>query len=379
MTVTIRIITILLATSLLYWASYLYADNSQAQQFLHTGCISSPLDHSDTEDVLQNILAEGDTVLTKRKDFLRQHFDEKPNDTLYEIKQKPIDRILKVDNNGIRYYAIYNHLLGTGSYSQVLLAQDINTKELLAVKVQPYTNPEDIQHEIKHLAIINEYKGDTLIKTQNGEMHYLFCTFNKGISADKLHLDNSNLNEQDILNIISSSFIALNSLHKQYMVHNDIHEGNLIYNPSQNKSHWVDMAFSLKLMPGTESRKVKLDKNQKPPCYKAPESNFERGYATDIYQLGFMSLRLLLVLTENDQDLRKKYVDSKADSFEAIHKKYKSLSLASSPKSKAYSLLFKMMSPTKAERPTLDAAINEMQLVRDNEIVCPANQINFKE
>jgi len=366
MKVTIRIVTTFFALSLLCWLSYINADSRQIQQFLQARFFSSAFNHSDTENAFPKILTAGDNVLNKRKDFIKQHFYENPNDVLYDIKQKPIKCILKIVNAGIHYYAIYDHLLGTGSYSQVFLAQDINSKELLAVKVQANTNPEDIQHEIKHLSLINEYRGDTIIKAQKEEMHYLFYPFSKGVSTDKLYLNNSNYNEADILNMIASGFVALNSLHKQHIVHNDIHEGNLIYNTSDNKSHWVDMAFSLKLMAGIESRKINLDKNKNPPNYKAPESNYERGYATDIYQLGFMSLRMFLILTEKDTKLRAKYLDSKEYCFEAIHKKYKPLSFDSSPMSKIYHLLFKMMSPINAERPTLDAAINEIQLAKDN-------------
>lgn len=364
---TNRTCTIFLVLILITSVGYCYIKTHPVQQFFHSGYsyLTRIPNHGSVAPDLEGILNNGHSVLKQTDESIKEHFKTNQKEAIYEINRTPIKAILKIENSGTHYYAIYDYLLGKGSYSQVLLAQDIYTKELLAVKVQPYSIPEDIEHEIKHLSIINEYRGDAIIVSKQEKTHYLFCKLAKGVALDKLYADSLNYSEKDILNIIIASFEALEALHKQNVVHNDIHEGNLVYNSRDKKAQWVDMAFSLKLKSGEEFFSVSRNKEKKPPCYKAPESNSERGYSTDVYQLGFMSLRQILILSEQDRNLRKKYIDSREESFDAIHKKYQAISSDTTPTSKIYNVLFRMIASTKSDRPTLQAAINELKLYAD--------------
>lgn len=365
---TNRICATFLVLILMASVGYCYIKTHHVQQFFYRGYsyLTSIPNHGSVAPDLEEILKNGHSVLKQTDASIKEHFKTKPKEILYEINRTPIQAILKIENSGTHYYAIYNHLLGKGSYSQVLLAQDIYTKELLAVKIQPYSVPEDIEHEIKHLSFINEYRGGAVITSTPEKTHYLFCKLAKGVALDKLYTDSLNYSETDILNIIIASFNALQNLHKQNIVHNDIHEGNLVYDPRDKKAQWVDMAFSLKLKSGEEFFSVSMNKEQKPPCYKAPESNSERGYSTDVYQLGFMSLRQILVLSEQDKNLRKKYIDSREESFDAIHKKYQAISNDTTPTSKIYNVLFRMIASIKSDRPSLQTALNELKQHADD-------------
>ncbi|HEV2523609.1 MAG TPA: protein kinase, partial [Gammaproteobacteria bacterium] len=274
----------------------------------------------------------------------------------------PINKMLKIDHSaGIQDYAIYNHELGKGSYSRVLLAKNIKTLEWLAVKIQPYSDPEDIQHEIKQLSLLGDYRDDTIVTDQKQKTHYLFMRLTQGTAVEKLYEDNLQHSTEELFNIIISSFYALQALHQKNIVHNDIHEGNLIYNPSNKKSQWVDMAFSLKLKQKDTIYPLKRINKNPAFCYNAPESTRQRGYATDMYQLGFMSLRLLLIFSEENSELREKYIDSREYSFNTLKEKQKMLlsTTSSEPTKNILSLLYRMIDSNAEKRPTLEEATRE--------------------
>ncbi len=307
------------------------------------------------------ILSNRTAPLEQIRSSTKEYFNLHPIDKIYPIHQHSIEKIVKIDGIDPRYYAIYNQQLGKGSYSQVYLGQDIDTLELLAVKIQPYLEPGDIEHEVKQLAILNDFRGDISTHEQPQKMHYLFSKYFAGITVEQLYSADLKLKEQEILDIIRSSFYALKDIHDRNVVHNDVHEGNLIFNPTDQKSHWVDMAFSLHLNPGVSAFKIKTHPLESPPNHKAPESNTERSYATDVYQLGFMSLRLMLILSERDMALKNKYRDSRELCYETLQKNTPSIT-SGTPEARVYRLLFKMMAPDAHQRPTLKAALEELEL-----------------
>jgi len=327
-------------------------------------------------DAVDREISLGSIALQEKAQKITKFFTENPNEKVLDISDGPLDKVIKVEYGKTHYYAIYKHRLGKGTDGTVQLAQDIDSKEPLAVKVQPYSKAEDVQdlqHEIRQLSAVNDFRGS--FDDQNHKINYLFCKFAKGVSVEKLYLSNSIYKANEILEIILSSFYALKNIHDHNAIHNDVHEGNLVYDPINKKSRWVDLAFSVSLEPKVKSMKVNLPGNKKPLCCKAPESNTERGYATDIYQLGFMSLRMLLILSEQDKDLKRKYIDSREESLKAILEKYGHASIVSNSNSgfdkdsesllvvppKIIALLFRMMDPDKEKRPTLMNSISEFE------------------
>ena len=281
------------------------------------------------------------------------------------LPEDNIQSVVKISTTQLFYYAISNVKLGNGSYGSVQLAHNIQSNEPLAAKIQAYSGIEqleDLQHEQKQLATINDYRGS--LNDTKHKIFYLFSEFAAGDSIEKLYQDNTRQYYPDeILNIILSSLYALKSIHDKNVVHNDVHEGNVVYNASSNTSKWVDLAFSITLEPHTKSTKISLPTDKNPPSYKAPESNIERGFATDIYQLGFMSLRMLLIFSEPDLELKKRYIDSREESFKAIQVKYKTIPQEANliPFANIIALLFRMIEPEKDKRPTLLESINEFE------------------
>lgn len=319
-------------------------------------------------DNVDQTIQAGEAVLKLRILAIKAYFTTRPNDRILEIPYNPIRKILKVENKGLHFYAIYDYVLGDGSYGQVLLAQNIDAHEALAVKVQPFSEPADIDHEVRQLSLIDEYHGSTVVKEKQEcecvvAMHYLFSTLARGITVEKLYLVKNRYTISDLLDIIISGFYALKHIHDKHVVHNDVHEGNVVFNPVDKKSRWVDMAFSVSIKPGAKSYKINSNGTKPSPCYKAPESNVERGYSTDIYQLGFMSLRILIIMQELDGALKAKMIKSRELCFDEIKKKYGAMHITPSSESilKIYDLLYRMMSVDQNKRPTLVAAISEIE------------------
>jgi len=308
------------------------------------------------------VVQQGTWVLNSLQFTIRNYFRSNPNATVFTMNKYPIDKIVMVQREIPHYYALYSHKLGQGANGWVFLAQDIDTREFLAVKQQPaLENTSYIKNEIEQLSILNRYRGEMSIKGFEIETHYLFSQLLPGTCIEELYSSDMHYNTKEILDIILASFYALRKLHANRIVHNDIYEGNIIYNVNDKKADWVDLGLSLWLPPGVSSKITNQWAQRLAPSHKAPEYNHEKGYATDVHSLGIMSLRLFLILTEQDPILKTKYIKSHQESFIATQQKYSALSKGSSALAKIYHLLLQMTSEETEARPTLDEAIAELE------------------
>ncbi len=297
--------------------------------------------------------------------FLVLSLDYIVAEPIYVDAEKPIlEKMISVGTHQKYCYAIYQTILGKGSYSKVQLAKNMNTGESLAVKIQSYKSKEeedDLKHEVKQLKNVGHY-SDSFDDRKNKNF-YLFSRLAPGDSIEKLYLNASSYDSKEVCHMILSAWYALKEIHDRGVVHNDVHEGNLVYNFKDKSSLWVDLAFAITLKPGSQFKKIHLPRNDKVPSYKAPESNIERGYATDIYQLGFMSLRMLLIFSELDKDLKNRLIQSSELCMKAIKKIYSPQTLGTNNELliKIIPLFFSMMDTDKNKRPTIHDAIAKLE------------------
>jgi serine/threonine protein kinase len=168
--------------------------------------------------------------------------------------------------------------------------------------------------------------------------------------------------EVDILKIILASAISLQKIHAKKLVHNDVHEGNVIFDDSTYDANWIDFAFAIELPENVLCRTIELN-NKVVPKHKAPESNIQRGYATDIYQLGFMAARMLLVLGLDDCEEREKLIDSYDYSADRVRQ---------NAEHNIPPLFYQMMAENWEDRPTIAEVIEDGQVIIDNLTSCQA-------
>jgi serine/threonine protein kinase len=267
------------------------------------------------------------------------------NSSMRSTETTIIDRLYNKNGDEIE---VYDKIVGIGSYSTIYLGRDKITNALLAIKVQPYKEVEDINHEIAQLKRVGIYLGEQIIKKDKGFVHYLIMPYFQGESIEELYKSNRVISKKELLEILIASAKSLQAIHGKNIVHNDIHEGNLIYDNKIGKATWVDYAFAIKLPRSASYRKINIKGNL--PLYKAPESNQQRGYATDIYQLGFMFLRMLLILTSDDINYRNKLIESRDVSYGELKKQ---------PVDNSTKIFHKMMSKNWQERPSITEVIDE--------------------
>lgn len=297
--------------------------------------------------------------------FLVLSLDYVVAEPIHVNPEKPIlEKMISIGTRKKYCYAIYQTILGKGTYSKVQLAKKMNTGEALAVKIQSYKSKEDeddLKYEVKQLKNVGHY-SDSFDDRKN-KIFYLFSRLALGDSIENLYLNPSSYNSKEVYHIILSAWYALKEIHDRGVVHNDVHEGNLIYNFKDKSSLWVDLAFAITLDPGSQFKRIHLPRKDTVPQYKAPESNIERGYATDIYQLGFMSLRMLLIFSELDKDLKNKLIHSRELCMKVIKKRYGPQILSTNNRLliKIIPLFFSMMDTDKNKRPTIHDAIAKLE------------------
>lgn len=255
------------------------------------------------------------------------------------------------------FIQVQNHLLGKGSYSEIYRGWDTVKKIYVAVKIQPYQEIEDIQHEIKQLKKVGLYIGEHIDFETTPPSHYLIMNYIPGKSIEHLYTSSCIYSAEEILNLMRLATKSLKTIHDLQLVHNDIHEGNLIVNKQQDAAKWIDFAFTVELPTDAQIQTIKMfDKSV--PIYKAPESNIQRGYSTDLYQLGFMLLRMQLILSSDDPKYRENLAQSREFSFSEI--KDNAAAFKSKPETQ---ILLDLLADDWQERPTLERVIKTLQQV----------------
>jgi len=185
--------------------------------------------------------------------------------------------------------------LGKGSYGIVYKAENLETKQIVALKAIPLDGVEenDVQKEIDimlkttHPNIVKCY---SYFKTDNKiwiEMEY--CS--GGSLLDIMARCKKTLHEQEIKEVVKQALQALSYLHNQRRIHRDIKCGNLMLN-DEGQLKLGDFGVSAQLNDTEGCRRTTIGS----PYWMAPEmiTQEDAGYneKVDIWSLGITIIEM---------------------------------------------------------------------------------------
>jgi serine/threonine protein kinase len=218
-----------------------------------------------------------------------------------EDKQgKPLKySILLANNEREEAYALYNCFkkksykqegyLGKGGYARVKLAQDLFTKKWYAAKI--FYKP--MIYKFLTICCRNAEKNEIAILKRLGKLHsviemhnkkYIIQTLSNGEPLTNLFFQ---LDESKIVSIIYQLMAGVRELHKNKVLHLDLHPNNVLYNTNTDHLDIVDFGLSLITKNGQSWRMIPVGvADYIPPEHKKFPLYVNYSEATDWYAVG---------------------------------------------------------------------------------------------
>lgn len=219
---------------------------------------------------------------------------------------------------GKRCFFLLSQSIGKGGQGEVLLAENLETRKCIAVKIHPesISADEDREQERKMLREFNRFVG--VAQNQEG----LHCTLMEYVPSIKLfdllyERDSSypehsvyHFSKKEKLPLLKRAELILHALsrvvefHVRGIAHRDVKTDNYVaelpLNTDLNPLSLIDVGSAYRFLQVNETDVVKLDKtNRATKGYSAPEMDLppaERPFvtgATDLFSLGIVIAEIL--------------------------------------------------------------------------------------
>ncbi|XP_057711905.1 calcium/calmodulin-dependent protein kinase type 1D [Corythoichthys intestinalis] len=202
-------------------------------------------------------------------------------------------------------------VLGTGAFSEVVLAQEKLTGRMFAVKCIPKKALKGKESSIENeIAVLRKIKHENIVALEDiyespDHLYLIMQLVSGGELFDRI-VEKGFYTEKDASTLIRQVLDAVNYLHNMGIVHRDLKPENLLYFNPQGGSKIMISDFGLSKMEGSGNV---MSTACGTPGYVAPEVLAQKPYskAVDCWSIGVISYILLCgyppFYDENDSKL----------------------------------------------------------------------------
>ncbi|XP_034719273.1 calcium/calmodulin-dependent protein kinase type 1D isoform X3 [Etheostoma cragini] len=220
-----------------------------------------------------------------------------------ETWKKQVDDIKKIFD--------FKEVLGTGAFSEVVLAQEKLTGRMFAVKCIPKKALKGKESSIENeIAVLRKIKHENIVALEDihespDHLYLIMQLVSGGELFDRI-VEKGFYTEKDASTLIRQVLDAVNYLHKMGIVHRDLKPENLLYFNPQDESKIMISDFGLSKMEGSGDV---MSTACGTPGYVAPEVLAQKPYskAVDCWSIGVIAYILLCgyppFYDENDSKL----------------------------------------------------------------------------
>ncbi|KAK1795695.1 hypothetical protein P4O66_001182 [Electrophorus voltai] len=191
----------------------------------------------------------------------------------------------------------FKEVLGTGAFSEVVLAEERSTQHLVAVKCIPKKALEGKENSIENeIAVLHRIKHKNIISLQDifeSQSHlYLVMQLVSGGELFDRIVEKGFYTERDASKLICQILDAVKYLHDMGIVHRDLKPENLLYYSMEEDSNIMISDFGLSKI---EDSGTVMSTACGTPGYVAPEVLAQKPYskAVDCWSIGVISYILL--------------------------------------------------------------------------------------
>ena len=188
--------------------------------------------------------------------------------------------------------------LGSGAFGTIFKCQNIRTKELVAVKVEPISlDLKLLKNETK---IYNALKGCNGIPTikwfGKDDVNYYMVLDLLGPSLNQLLLQNSKFSLHDTLQVGIKIVLLLKSIHSKGLIHRDVKPDNFLF--KNDELFIIDFGFCKSYL-NPDNSHIKLKKlsnmiGSKNYCSISSHKHIELSRRDDLESLGYMLIYFYL-------------------------------------------------------------------------------------
>ncbi|XP_015248291.1 PREDICTED: calcium/calmodulin-dependent protein kinase type 1D [Cyprinodon variegatus] len=220
-----------------------------------------------------------------------------------ETWKKQVDDIKKIFD--------FKEVLGTGAFSEVVLAQEKLSGRMFAVKCIPKKALKGKESSIENeIAVLRRIKHENIVALEDiyespDHLYLIMQLVSGGELFDRI-VEKGFYTEKDASTLIRQVLDAVNYLHKLGIVHRDLKPENLLYFNPQDESKIMISDFGLSKMEGSGDV---MSTACGTPGYVAPEVLAQKPYskAVDCWSIGVIAYILLCgyppFYDENDSKL----------------------------------------------------------------------------